>query len=551
MTPAQTSILLLEDDDNLREVLAMTLEDAEYQVTACSRPEDAIATARAQRFQLFITDVRMAGSTDGVGALVAIKGIRRTIRTIVITGYASEDVPVRAMQAQADDYLLKGDQGFGIGELLRVIKRVLERAPVSAGWGDRLRRWVSMPSRLLVEARLPELEQERQNFFDQFFVGLRPGHINPENAFQVWRRLQEYELRFHQISQPSQVDWLRKGYRALSQHLLKATPLPEVDWKEQLNREQISRLVRQIREGKVHSEQLRLATILLLDPEARRNSAEAFACFQQLWGSPDSGREPSPVDPRVGLTVAGHRVAELLDSRGDVERYRALSPQAGAAPRLLEIIPVTAESSAALARAKEQGSLRHGERRDNHFWVLRDWNTRQQTLSSWLRPGGRDAIELITNLRPLFESIYQFHSQGLHDGGLNLGRVHVTARGPVVEEFANFLPWRLFLERGKALGGVQVFYIAPEIFHNGLGAPSDQYSLGVMVYQLLTGSSTQDLTQLMQARFNGQTPDLADAEKLAAPLRQMVHHDPSRRFANLGVAWQTLRQAANERPALT
>lgn len=545
MTTAQTSILLLEDDDNLREVLAMTLEDADYRVTACSRPEDAIAAAKAQRYQLFITDVRMAGSTDGVGALVIIKGIRRTIRTIIITGYASEDVPVRAMQAQADDYLLKGDQGFGIGELLRVIRRVLERAPVSASWGDRLRRWVSMPSRMLVEARLPELEQERQNFYDQFFVGLRPGHINPENAYQIWRRLQEYELRFHQLTQPGQVDVLRAGYRALSQHLLTTAPLPEVTWKDVLTREQIGHIVRQLRDGKVTTEHLRLATILLLDPEARRNSAEAFACYQLLWGRADEGGEPSPVDPRIGLMVAGHRIAELLESRGDVERYRALSPKAGSDPRLLEIIPVTPESSAALARAKERQTLRHGERRDNYFWVLRDWHTREQTLADWLRPGGYDSVELITNLRPLFESIYQFHSQGLHDGGLNLGRIHVTARGPVVEEFANYLPWRLFLERGKALGGVQVFYIAPEIFHEGLSAASDQYSLGVMVYQLLTGSSSHDLTQLMQARFNGQTPDLADAEKLAPALRQMVHHEPAKRFANVGMAWQALLKAGS------
>ncbi|MBS2039793.1 response regulator [bacterium] len=545
MTPAQTSILLLEDDDNLREVLAMTLEDADFEVTACRRPEDAIAAAKARRYQLFITDVRMAGSTDGVGALVAIKAVRRTIRTIIITGYASEDVPVRAMQAQADDYLLKGDQGFGIGELLRVIKRVLERAPASASWGDRLRRWVSMPSRMLVEARLPELEQERQNFFDQFFVGLRPGHINPENAYQIWRRLQDYELRFHQISQPGQVAQLRDGYRALSRHLLSASPLPEPGGKDLVSREQVGHIVRRLREGKVSAEQLRLATILLLDPEARRNSAEAFACFQGLWGRPNEAVEPSPVDPRIGLMVAGHRIAELLESRGDVERYRALSPKVGSEPRLLEIIPVTPESSAALARAKERQSLRHGERRENHFWVLRDWHTREQTLANWLRPGGYDPVDLVTNLRPLFESIYQFHGQGLHDGGLNLGRVHVTARGPVVEEFSTYLPWRLFLERGKALGGVQVFYIAPEIFHDGLSAASDQYSLGVMVYQLLTGSSSQDLTQLMQSRFNGHTPELYDAEKLAAPLQQMVHHDPTRRFANVGLAWQALLKAGS------
>ena len=544
MTPAQTSILLLEDDDNLREVLAMTLEDAEYQVTACSCPEDAIAAAKANRFQLFITDVRMAGSTDGVGALVIIKGIRRTIRTIVITGYASEDVPVRAMQAQADDYLLKGDQGFGIAELLRVIKRLLERAPASASWGDRLRRWASMPSRMLLEARLPELEQERQNFFDQFFVGLRPGHINPENAYQIWRRLQEYELKFHQLSQPGQVAPLRDGYRTLSRHLLTMAALPEVVWKDQLEREQISHIVSLLREGKVTSEHLRLATILLLDPEARRNSAEAFACYQLLWGRQEAGAEPSPVDQRIGLAVAQHRVAELLESRGDVERYRVLSPPPNPQPRLLEIIPVTGESSAALARAKERQTLRHGERRDNHYWVLRDWHTREHTLTDWLRPGGYDGGELVNNLRPLFESVYQFHNQGLHDGGLNLARIHVTARGPVVEEFSNFLPWRLFLERGKAMGGVQIFYIAPEIFHDGLSPASDQYSLGVMVYQLLTGSSSQDLTQLMQARFNGLTPDLADADRLSLPLRQMIHHEPGRRFGNVGLAWQALLQAS-------
>ena len=545
MAQSKASILLLEDDENLREIIQVTLEDADYEVLGLGNPDQAVEAARNNRFQLLITDVRMAGSTDGVGALVAIKSIRRTIRTIIMTGYASDDVPVRAMKAQADDYLLKGDQGFCIAELLRVIERVLNRAQPARAWMDRLRQWASLPHKLWVESRLPELEVERQNFYEQFFVGLRPGHLNAEQAYQVWRRLQELELNFHQISQTSQVKSLRAGYYGLSQHLIAGQPLAEVTTPERLRRDQISQLVSLIRAGKVSLEQLRLATILLLDADARRESAEAYACYCHLWGQPhqDSQGE-ARIDPRIGLVVAGHRVAEALEPLCDIQRYRVVPPS-GSQPVLLEVIPVTPESSTALAREKARQQLRHGEKRDNHFWVLRDWEQRGQTLSAWLRPGGCEARELVGGLRPLFESIYQANQNGLFDGGLNLGRVQLTARGPVVDEFSTYLPWRLFLERGKAVGGFQIFYIAPEVLESTAGPPADQYSLGVMVYQLLTGSGPQHLAEILEARGNFREPTLADADKLAPALRKMMSPDPCQRFANLGLAWRALWEAAS------
>ena len=544
MSLSSASILLLEDDENLREILQVTLEDADFEVVGCGNPDQAIAAARKQRFQLFITDVRMAGSTDGVGALVAIKSIRRTIRTIIITGYASEDVPLRAMKAQADDYLLKGDQGFGIAELLRVIRRVLDRTAPELAWTDRLRQWASLPHKLWIESRLPQLEVERQNFYEQFFVGLRPGHLNAEQAYQVWRRLQDLELGFHRIAQAAQVTALRAGYRALSDHLIGGQPLPEVGSVDRLRREQITHLVQRVRTGQVPVEQLRLATILILDPEARRQSAEAYTCYCQLWGGPDeAGQAETKIDPRIGLTVAAHRVAEALESVGDVQRYRVVPPS-GSHPVLLEVIPVTAESSAALAREKSKQTLRHGEKRDNHYWVLRDWDKREQTLNAWLRPGGCDASELVAGLRPLFESVYQANSSGLFDGGLNLSRVQLTARGPVVEDFSTYLPWRLFIERGKAMGGFQIFYVAPEVLQQSAGPPADQYSLGVMVYQLLTGSGPQDLAEILQARALLREPDLQDAEKLAPILRKMMAPRPEQRYPSLGLAWRALWEAA-------
>jgi DNA-binding NtrC family response regulator len=67
------TILVLEDDDNLRAEVGETLEDADHQVILCASPTEALAAAKKQ---LFLTDVRMAGEIDGVGALAVIKQIQ-------------------------------------------------------------------------------------------------------------------------------------------------------------------------------------------------------------------------------------------------------------------------------------------------------------------------------------------------------------------------------------------------------------------------------------------------------------------------------------------
>ena len=68
-------ILVLEDDDNLRQLVVESLEDMNqsFQIVDVHRPELAIDAARHTRFDLMLTDVRMAGFTDGLGALEEVK----------------------------------------------------------------------------------------------------------------------------------------------------------------------------------------------------------------------------------------------------------------------------------------------------------------------------------------------------------------------------------------------------------------------------------------------------------------------------------------------
>ncbi len=117
------NILILEDDPNLLELLAETFEDVGYRVQAASGPEQAIDIFKKQKIDLVLSDIRMAGCTDGLGVLMALKSARPNLKCVVMTGFASDDSPVRAMQIEVDDYIYKP---FRLPAMLEVIKRVLE-----------------------------------------------------------------------------------------------------------------------------------------------------------------------------------------------------------------------------------------------------------------------------------------------------------------------------------------------------------------------------------------------------------------------------------------
>lgn len=99
-------ILILEDDQVLREAMASTLEDHGYVVEAVGRGQDAIEKARETSFDLVIVDVRMEG-IDGLEALAEVKKEQPVVGSMVVTGYASEEDSIRAIKLGVDEYLKK------------------------------------------------------------------------------------------------------------------------------------------------------------------------------------------------------------------------------------------------------------------------------------------------------------------------------------------------------------------------------------------------------------------------------------------------------------
>ena len=81
---SRASILLLEDDEKLRTMLQMVLEDEGYAVQTVPSGDEAIRQAAGETYDLIVTDIRMEG-TDGLDALAAVKEQRPEIGSVVIT----------------------------------------------------------------------------------------------------------------------------------------------------------------------------------------------------------------------------------------------------------------------------------------------------------------------------------------------------------------------------------------------------------------------------------------------------------------------------------
>jgi DNA-binding NtrC family response regulator len=80
-------ILLVDDDDDVRDYTAMVLEEAGYEVRVASRGEAALQILNTgEPFDLLITDVVMPG-WDGTELASRVKSARPDLKVLYVTGY--------------------------------------------------------------------------------------------------------------------------------------------------------------------------------------------------------------------------------------------------------------------------------------------------------------------------------------------------------------------------------------------------------------------------------------------------------------------------------
>lgn len=106
MTVSTRTVLVVDDEPDLRTLYELTLLREGYQVCVAEGVEDAWEQLAARHFTLVISDMRMPDGS-GLDLLARLQAEGRTERMIMITAYGSPENAVQALKAGAYDYLTK------------------------------------------------------------------------------------------------------------------------------------------------------------------------------------------------------------------------------------------------------------------------------------------------------------------------------------------------------------------------------------------------------------------------------------------------------------
>jgi DNA-binding response OmpR family regulator len=117
-------ILVAEDQADIRDLIALNLQQAGYEVTAVADGAEALRRFDAAPRDLLVLDLMMPG-VDGLDVCKSLRGRGAVVPILMLTARSTELDRVLGLELGADDYLTKP---FSMAELLARVKAMLRRA---------------------------------------------------------------------------------------------------------------------------------------------------------------------------------------------------------------------------------------------------------------------------------------------------------------------------------------------------------------------------------------------------------------------------------------
>lgn len=247
-------------------------------------------------------------------------------------------------------------------------------------------------------------------------------------------------------------------------------------------------------------------------------------------------------DPRVGAKIGDWRILEKIGQGGMSTVYRAvpddtLSDQHSVAVKLLETLN-TKDEDQAVGRARRELSLGaslnhpniihtvdHGCDKGQHYLVM-EWLD-GGPLSRRIPREGLPLGAFFKIALPLLDAMIYAHELGVVHRDLKPDNIFITQKGPVILDFglARSHQHSELTKTGTCMGTPD--YMAPEQITGSTFHPSlDQYSLGIIFYQLLVGEvpfKGDDAMQILFSHVSKTPPPLREQrEEIPLALEQTI-----------------------------
>jgi len=145
------SVLVVDDDAGIRKTLSKILEKEGYLVETVENGQQAIKASNEWFFNVALIDIRLP-DMEGTKLLEILKEPEPKMIKIIITGYASLQNAIEAVNKGADGYVLKP---FDAAELLAMIEKHLEKQRESMKYGEK-------KVTEFIETRVKQIELEKQ-----------------------------------------------------------------------------------------------------------------------------------------------------------------------------------------------------------------------------------------------------------------------------------------------------------------------------------------------------------------------------------------------------
>jgi len=195
MTPTERRIahkvLLVDDDDAIREMMTVTLEHKGFAVVAAANVTEALKLITTESFDVLITDLHMPNPSDGFAVITAMRHLQPKALTLLVSGYPDVKSAMDAILLEADEIIVKPFETKTLADLVH--NKLLTRAPAVPAPKERVAGILQRCTALIVDdwltrvkknkelTRVALSDQERTGYLpkliDDLIVRLRSPHI--------------------------------------------------------------------------------------------------------------------------------------------------------------------------------------------------------------------------------------------------------------------------------------------------------------------------------------------------------------------------------------
>lgn len=181
-------VLLVDDDEAVRELCLRTLLLEGYKIDIAGSAEEVVSKFDLSNYEVILTDIRMPGQ-DGLSLVRWIRKLNPNMGIIVMTGFPSIDSTIQALRAGVCDFLVKP---FTIDEVKIVVGKCLEKL--------RLAQDLARTNEALTQVNQ---ELERTNYLQTQFLSLVSHELHtPLNvALQLTQLLIDKKVPEHRIDE--------------------------------------------------------------------------------------------------------------------------------------------------------------------------------------------------------------------------------------------------------------------------------------------------------------------------------------------------------------